>query len=57
VRAEVLATEGHRLRRLRLLRLSDDNSPPMAVLPPGSIDGTGAAANLDEPAPTFSTEA
>ncbi len=57
VRAEVLSTEGHRLRRLRLLRLSDDNSPPMAVLPPGAIDGTASASALDEPAPVTSAEA
>ncbi len=57
VRAEVLSTEGHRLRRLRLLRLSEDNLPPMPVLPPGPIDGTGSASNLDEPAPATSAEA
>ena len=56
VRAEVLATEGHRLRRLRLLRLSDDNVRPMPVLPPGPLDSTGSA-DLDEPAPAASTEA
>jgi putative hemolysin len=57
VRAEVLATEGHRLRRLRLLRLSDDNSPPIAVLPPGPIDDHGPTPDADEPAPTHSAEA
>jgi CBS domain containing-hemolysin-like protein len=56
VRAEVLATEGHRLRRLRLLRLSDDNSLPMAVLPPGVIDGE-SAPDPDEPVPASSSEA
>lgn len=57
VRAEVLATEGHRLRRLRLLRLSDDNAPPLGVLPSGSIDETGAAADLDGSAPQPPAEA
>jgi putative hemolysin len=57
VRAEVLATEGHRLRRLRLLRLSDDNAPPMPVLPAGPMYGTGSAPNVDEPAPATSTDA
>ena len=57
VRAEVLSTEGHRLRRLRLLRLSDDNSPPMAVLPPGPVYGTGSAPNIDESASPASPDA
>lgn len=57
VRAEVLATEGHRLRRLRLLRLSDDHAAPMAVLPPGPLEDPGATADRDEHAPAAPTEA
>ena len=57
VRAEVLATEGHRLRRLRLLRLSDDNARPVPVLPPGAPAEIAATAHLDEPASPFSTDA
>lgn len=52
VRAEVLVTEGHRLRRLRLLRLSDDHAPPLAVLPPGPVDAPGSTSSPDEPAPS-----
>jgi putative hemolysin len=49
VRAEVLAVEGHRLRRLRLLRLSDDNERPIPVLAPGVIQLDDTAPDPDAP--------
>ncbi|MFT4040281.1 MAG: hemolysin family protein [Thermomicrobiales bacterium] len=54
LRAEVLQVEGHRLRRLRLQRLSPTGEPPLAVLPPGTWE---ASAEADAPAAPEETPA
>ncbi|MCA9877788.1 MAG: HlyC/CorC family transporter [Thermomicrobiales bacterium] len=49
LRAEVLAVEGHRLRRLRLIRLFDGQAPT-PILPPGPTGPAEAAAPHEPPA-------